>query len=482
VKEWLELARARMSTAFLRSNLYNVLPICYGDLGVFGTGAIYIEEDFEGEVMRFYPFPVGSYWISQDKKLKVNTFYREFRMTVRQVIEKFGRKENGEIEWKKFSQHVRNQYDRHQFEAWVDIAHAIIPNQDFDATKLESQFKKYSSIYYERGQIGDGINQYISDHDDTRYLSISGYDYFPVLAPRWEVTGEDVYGTDCPGMVALGDIKQLQTGEKKALQALEKTINPPMTGPTSLKNQKASLLPGDITYVDGREGQQGFRAVHEVNFNIQGMEAKQEQVRARIQRAFFEDLFLMLAQSDRRQITAREIEERHEEKLLALGPVLEQLNQDLLDPLIDIAFGILVNQGLIPPPPESIAGEELKVEYISVMAQAQKLVGVGTVERFAGFVGQAATFQPEILDKVDFDQMVDVYGDMTSVQPSIIRTDEAVAEMRQQRAQEQQQAQQMEMAQQGSQAAKNLSETKLDEDSALGAMLANNGDETGGIL
>jgi hypothetical protein len=137
---------------------------------------------------------------------------------------------------------------------------------------------------------------------------------------------------------------------------------------------------------------------------------------------------------------------------------------------------------LIPPPPESIAGEELKVEYISVMAQAQKLVGVGTVERFAGFVGQAATFQPEILDKVDFDQMVDVYGDMTSVQPSIIRTDEAVAEMRQQRAQEQQQAQQMEMAQQGSQAAKNLSETKLDEDSALGAMLANNGDETGGIL
>jgi len=248
-----------------------------------------------------------------------------------------------------------------------------------------------------------------------------------------------------------------------------------MQGPMSLKNQKASLLPGDITFLDVREGQGGFKPVHEINFNLQAMEGKQEQVRGRIQRAFFEDLFLMLAQSDRRQITAREIEERHEEKLLALGPVLEQLNQDLLDPLIDIAFEIHVKQNLIPPPPEALQGADLKIEYISVMAQAQKLVGIGGVERFAGFVGQMAQANPEVLDKVDTDQMVDVYGDMTSVPPSIIRTDEMVAEMRGQRAQQQQSMQKMEMIKQGAGAAKDLSQTKLDEDSALDALLTSQG-------
>lgn len=479
VKRWLDQVTRRMQTSFLRSNLYNVLPVVYGDLGNFGTGCMFMEEDFDGDVMRFYPFPIGSYMISQNEKLKVDTFYREFRMTVRQVVSKFGRQPDGSIDWSKFSQHVKNQYDQNQLEAWVDVAHCIMPNADYDARKPLSKYKKYVSVYYERGMLGSGTI-YLTDMDNNVYLSIKGYDYFPVLAPRWEVTGEDVYGTDCPGMVALGDVKQLQTGEKRSLQAIEKMINPPMTGPTTLKNQKASILPGDITYVDVREGQQGFRAVHEVNFNLQALEMKQEQVRSRIQRAFFEDLFLMLAQSDRRQITAREIEERHEEKLLALGPVLEQLNQDLLDPLIDMAFDMHIRQGLIPPPPDELQGMDLKVEYISIMAQAQKLVGVGAVERFTGFVGQIAQVNPEVLDKIDSDQIIDVYGDITSVPSSIIRTDEAVAEIRAARAQQQQQQQQMAMMREGAGAAKDLSQAKLTDDSALSALLTT--PEAGGIV
>ena len=474
VKEWLEKTRTKIANSFLRSNLYNVLPIIYGDIGALGTGCMFVEEDFTGEVMRFYPFPIGSYRLSQNEKLQVDKFYREFRMSVRQLVDKFGRNnpEDPEyIDWSVFSQHVRNQYDRGQLESWINVAHVVMPNKDYNEKKLESKYKKYISIYYERGDMGDGNLLNSSGYNDDRYLRLKGYDYFPVLAPRWEITGEDVYGTNCPGMVSLGDCKQLQTGEKKILQALEKTINPPMTAPISLQNQKISLLPGDTTFVDVREGQQGFRPVHEINFNIQGMEAKQEQVRARIQRAFFEDLFLMLAQSDRREITAREIEERHEEKLLALGPVLEQLNQDLLDPLIEIAFDIHMRQELIDPPPEEIQGQEIKVEYISIMAQAQKLVGVGNVERLAGFVGQVAAFNPDALDKLDVDQMIDVYGDMTSAPAKVIRTDDAVAGIREQRAQQQQQMQQVEAASQAAGAAKDLSQAKLNEESALDALL-----------
>ena len=175
----------------------------------------------------------------------------------------------------------------------------------------------------------------------------------------------------------------------------------------------------------------------------------------------------MLAQSDRRQITAREIEERHEEKLLALGPVLEQLNQDLLNPLIDIAFEMHVRQQLIPPAPEELQGSDLKVEYISIMAQAQKLVGIAGVERFTGFVGQMASFDPSVLDKIKPDQIVDVYADMTSVPPSIIRTDEDTETLRAQKAQQVQQQQKMNMIQQGAVAAKDLSQAKLDEENVL---------------
>jgi hypothetical protein len=295
---------------------------------------------------------------------------------------------------------------------------------------------------------------------------------FPALGVRWVTTGEDVYGTACPGMDALGDIRQLQLGEKRGSQAIEKKVMPPLAAPVSMKTLRTSILPGDINYTDEREGQKGLRPVHEVNLSIQELEAKQEQIRFRIRRAFYEDLFLMLASSDRSQITAREVEERHEEKLLALGPVLEQLNQDLLDPLIDLVFDYMLRQGLVPEPPDELQGIELKVEYISIMAQAQKLAGVSIIERFAGFVGGvAAQVGPEAIDKVDIDQLIDEYGEITSVPPGIIRSDEQVAEIRAQRSQAQQAQVQAEQGAALAGAAKDLSQADLEGNNALRSLL-----------
>lgn len=476
IKNWLAIVQQRMSTSFLRSNLYNTLPVAYGDLGVFGTAPLFIQEDFK-DVLRTTSFPIGSYMIAKDYRGVVNTFIREFRMTVRQLVEEFGEKVNGKYSWDNFSLTVKNLYDNGQYEQWVDVVHAVYPNDEYIPDRLEAKFKKYSSCYYERGSYGYGNSsqidtQHIGGLDTNKFLRESGFDYFPVLCPRWEVTGEDVYGTDCPGMTALPDIKQLQTGEKRLAQAIEKMVNPPFIAPTALKNSKVSILPGDITYADQRDGMQGMRPAHEVSLSINEMENKQAQVRNRIQRAFYEDLFLMLANDTRSNITAREIEERHEEKLLALGPVLEQLNQDLLDPLIDIAFDIHVRQGQIPPPPPELQGETLKVEYISIMAQAQKLVGITGVERFTGYVGSLAAINPEILDKVDMDQAVDVYADMTSIPPSMVRTDDVVAKMRAAKQQQVQAANQMAMIQQGATAAKDLSQADLEGDNALTALAA----------
>lgn len=483
VKEWLYTVSDRMNGVFLKSNLYNVLPQCYGDLGHFGTSPISVEEDYN-KVVHFTSFPLGSYFIGKDDQGYVNVFLREFSMTVRQMVKKFGQTKmplSADIDWSKFSRTVKELWDRGMKETWIDIVHVILPNEDYNPKSPHSKHKKFASCYFERGtKSGDGSGQatgYMEGPDEDKYLSEMGFDYFPLLCPRWSVTGEDVYSTDCPGMTAIGDIKQLQHHEKKSAKAIDKMVDPPMIAPATMANSKSSILPGDITYADTREGSQGFRPAHEVKLSVQEVEMKISKIENRISRVYFEDLFLMLSQSDRREITAREVDERHEEKLLALGPVLEQLNQDLLDPLIDITFQIMLKQGLIPPPPPQLQGASLRVEYISVMAQAQKMIGIQSQERFMQSWMALIQVVPEAKDKVDSDKATEIYGDNLSLAPGIIRTDEQVAAIRAQRAKAQQQQNTQEAIAQQSQAAKNLSQADTTGDNALTRMMnqANNG-------
>lgn len=461
VKQWLHTVTQRMSTVFLRSNIYNSLPMIYSDMGGFATSALYIEEDFDA-VIRTYVFPIGSYMIAFNERLQVDTFFREMRMTVAQLIKKFSN--INKPDWSIFSTNVRNLWERQSHNAWVDLCHVIFPNEKYDGNGYMSNQKKYRSVYYEKSTNKTTDNTY---YNNDVYLRNSGYDYFPVLVPRWQTTGEDIYGTDCPGMTALGDTKALMLMQRRRLQAIEKHVNPALTGPTSLKKEKVSLISGDVTYGDEMEGKKGLRPIHEVDPKLEGLQMAIAEHQFRIRRTFFEDLFLMLVNTDRREITAREIEERHEEKLLALGPVLEQLNQDLLDPLIDVTFMIMERQGLIPFPPEEIQGQALKVEYISILAQAQKMAGLAGIERFAGFAGQVAGFDPLVLDKIDRDQMIDEYADITGVPPRIIVSDENVQKIREGRARVQQQQAALANLAQGAKVAKDLAGSKTDEANVL---------------
>jgi hypothetical protein len=458
-----------MTSVFLKSNLYSVLPIVYGDIGVFGTAAMSIEEDFDN-VIRCYAFPIGTYSLANDEKGDINIFFREFRLTVRQLVKRFGTRDDESLDFSMFSTQVKALYDRGHLDAWIDVCHVIHPNSDYNPKGLLSNTKKFRSVYYEKGSGSSQSANYLGADDD-KFLSDKGYDYFPILAPRWEVTGEDVYGTNCPGMVALGTTKALQIQEKRHAQAVEKGVNPAMIGPSSLKTQKASILPGDITYLDEREGMRGFRPVHEVNLSLSDLDNKMAKAEREISRAFFEDLFLMVATMDRNQITATEIMERKEEKLLVVGPVLEQLNPDLLDPTIDITFNIMVDQGLIPDPPEELQGVPLKVEYISIMHQAQKSAGLAGIDRFIGFTGEVAAFDPGVLDKIDSDQLIDEYAEITGVPPRIVRSDEDVEELRLAKQQAAQQQQQMEVLAQGAGVAKDLSQADMGGNNALNALI-----------
>lgn len=467
VKEWLHTVGQRMATEFIRSNLYNTLPIIYGDIGTFGTAAMLIEESAT-TLFHSTPLPIGSYCIAVNEEGRVDTFQRDLRMTVRQLVKKFGEFDSkGKVtNWDKFSSTVRTAWENHNREMSIDICHIIEPNDDFNPQMIDSKYKRFSSCYFEIGS-ASGMGG-LSDSDRERYLRESGYDYFPVLAPRWEVTGGDTYGTDCPGMLTLGSNKALQTMQKRLAQAVEKMVNPPLVGPTSLQNQKVSLFPGDITYHDAREGQQGLRSIHDVNIRINELQMMIQDTRSEIKRGYFEDLIMMITNDQRAQrATAREIDVKEQERLVAFGPVLEQLNQDLLDPLIDIGFMLMLKRGLLPEPPEEIQGIDLKVDYISVMAQAQKLVSLAGVERFTGFVSNLAAVNPEVMDKVSFDQIVDVYGDMTSVPPSIVKSDEDVEAIRAQRAEAQQAAAKAEQMKMQAGAVKDLSQAETGGDNLL---------------
>lgn len=425
VKDWLHAVDTRMSSIFSRSNLYNSLSQLYGDAGVFGTSPMVIEEDFD-DVIRTYTFPVGSYMLALNDKLKVDVFAREFKLTIRQVIQKFGRynEKSGSPDWSVFSTRVKSAYDNSRYDEWVDVNHVIRPNMEYNPSQLRS--KKYESLIWEKG--------FPDSPSEGRFLREAGYGYFPILAGRWETTGEDVYGTNCPGMMALGSVKQLQVGEKRILQAIEKMVNPPLAGPETLRRSKVSLLPGDITYYDERDGIKGLRAIHEVRFDVTSAEDKQRQKREVVNECFFRNLFLMFTGIDRKNITAAEIYARQEEKLI-LGSVLEQLNQDVYDPLIDITFNIMASQGLIPEPPPELEGEDLKVEYISIMHQAMKVAGLSSIDRLTGYVGQMAALNPEVMDKFDADQAIDEYAEILGTPPRIVRPDDAVLEIRGQRAQ-----------------------------------------------
>ncbi|HGW1252727.1 phage tail protein [Klebsiella pneumoniae] len=459
VKLWLEVVQRRMNEVFNKSNIYQSLPLLYASLGNYSTGAMAVLED-DSDVIRTMMFPIGSYYMANSARGSVDTCFRKFSMTVRQLVMEFG--------LNNVSDSVKGMWDSGNYESWIEVIHAVYPNIDRDTAKLNSKNKPVKSVYYEVGG------------DSDKLLRESGFDEFPIMAPRWEVNGEDVYGSSCPGMIALGQVKALQLEQKRKSQLIDKATNPPMVGPSSLRNQRVSLLPGDITYIDQVTGQDGFKPAYLVNPNTADLLADIQDTRQIINSAYFVDLFMMLQNINTRSMPVEAVIEMKEEKLLMLGPVLERLNDECLNPLIDRTFSIMARKNLLPPPPDVLQGMPLRIEYISVMAQAQKSIGLSSLSSTVGFIGQLAKAKPEALDKLNVDQAIDAFAEMSGVSPTVIVPQEQVEQVREQRAQQQQQQQMVAMGMVAAQGAKTLSEAQTADPSVLTALSNAAGAPAGG--
>lgn len=454
VRTYLSDVERIMREAFQSSNLYPSFHQGYGDIGLMGQSCGLLVED-KDNIVRMIQLLHGSFWLARDHRGVATTLLREFSWSCERIIERFG--------YDKCSISVQRCYDRGDYDERFTVNHIVEPRRERDITKIDKRNKPWASCYWEEGAGGDA-----------GLLEESGFDENPIIAPAWELVAEDHYAY-APGMDALPDVKSLQVMQTRAQEAIDKMVRPPMRAPVSMMNEPASLLPGSVTYVDDPTGQ-GYRPAIEVNLRINELEAKIGQTQQRIERSFYADLFLMLSNMEGIQPRNQfEIAERKEEKLLALGPVLENIYGGQLAPVIDRTYAILERLRRLPEPPAELQGQPLKIEYISMLAQAQKAVATGGMERLWAFAGNIAAVKPEVLDKLDGDQSIDEYAEMIGATPSIVISDDKVAETRNARAEQaakQQQAEQAAMVapamKQGAEAAKVLSETDA---GSVGSML-----------
>lgn len=416
VREWLDKIAKIMFRIFAKSNTYRALATHYEELGAFGTSAGVIVPDFS-TVLTHHMMTAGEYAVAVNDLGDVDTLYREFQRTVKDIVGMFGRAN--------CSNEVQSQYDNGDYHIWHTLIHGIEPREALAAGKEDSFNMPFRSIYIEQGRC-------------EKVLRESGFKSFPALVPRWSISGGDMYGTS-PAMDALGDLKQLQHQHRRKGQAIDYGVRPPLQAPEILRGREVSMLPGGLTYFNTTGSGNQVKNLFDVQLDLEHLLADIQDTRGRVDSAFYADLFLMLAMADK-QMTATEVAERHEEKLLMLGPVLERLHNELLWKLIDSTFTRMVEAGIVPRPPQEIRGHELEVEFVSVLAQAQKAIGTQAIDRFTNSLGVIAQVKPDVLDKFNADEWAENYSDMLGVSPSLIVPSKEVVLIRQGRAQAQAEA------------------------------------------
>ena len=434
VKSWLTEVQDVMRGVMLRSNLYDQLYDVYKEQGIFGTGALLIEEDDEN-LLHAQSLTVGSYAIGVNKRGKVNRFCRQFRRTLTQLADEFG--ENA------LPQELRYRLKEKPDNTRYELRNLIEPSEGYLKDDISGRFQ-YVSYWWLKG------------YSEPEFLRVGGYNEFPVMVPRWRVINDDLYGREQPGDIGYDDAVSLQLMEIDERDALKKAIRPPMLAPESLTQGDINDMPGGVTvYYPAMDGHiPAVTPLYQVQFDHRSVAEKRLELTAHLEEIFYVNLFKMWTSDMRQGRTATEIQAREAEKMFMLGPLIERQMSELLEPLIARVYGILSRAGQFPEPPEELADMEIKVEYMSILANIQKQSAYAGIEQILTTAGIIAQLQsstgttPEVLDKIDGDEIIDQLADMYVVPAGIVLGDDAVAEKRasRQEAEAQAQAQQQELA------------------------------------
>lgn len=432
VKLWLGDTEQRMFDALNGSNFSQQIHQTYLDLGSVGTGTLFEVED-DDDIIRFHSLPIEEIIISENSKSRVDTVFRGYRLTVRQAWEKFGADS---------TKNIKDKFEKGKFEEYIDFLHVVMPREFFDATSDISTQMPIASFHIE--------------FESKVMVSEGGFREMPYMVTRFNKVTADPYGYS-PGLIMLPDIKMLNAVSKTIIKGAQKIVDPPLILPHDGFVLPLKTIPGGINYkTSGPSGEKIEPIATGANLPV-GFEL-QNNIREQINGGYFVDLFLVLR--DQKNMTATEVAERVAEKMVMLGPTLGRMQFELLKPIIDRTFGIMLRKGMLLTPPEILEGRDLIVEYISPLALAQKRVEVTGIAEWLAIVSNIAGAIPEVIDKVNGDRAVDISADVLGISPSLVKDDETVAKIREQRAQAQQQAQIAQTVAAGAEVAKTAAEAQ----------------------
>lgn len=432
VKSWLDETRRRLLVLMGGTNYYNAMAQVYLDIAIFGTAAVLIYEDYEN-VFRCYNCALGEFLVAQSDRRVVDTFARSFEYTPKQIVQRWG---NDPESVPRFVLEAYN----NQVSDTFKVRHLIEPN-------YSNSDHKYQETYWVEGAKAGLV------------LSKGKFFDLPLICPRWDVVGNDSYGHS-PGMDALGDVIQLQHMNKRKAQALDVLVRPPIVADVQLKNKPTALMPGGVTYVSGNS-QVRAQPAYQINPPVQEIMLDIQQVQGRIRETFHNDLFRMISQLETVR-SATEIDARREEKLVLLGPTLERFENEALSPSIQRIFSIASRSGLIePPPPAILEGDEVEIEYVSVLSDAQKAVSTLPIERFLNILGPVSAFDPSARNVANVPELLREYGEAINLPPSTMRSREETNQLGARDNMLQELSQTAQVGEQMSDVAKTLSETDV---------------------
>ena len=412
-KLWLEEATASMYTAFNRSNFQQEIFELYHDLITFGTAAMFIEED-DDDIIKFSTRHINEVFIAENDKGRIDTIFRRFKISARAAVQKFG---------DNVSSDIQGIFKKDPYEE-VEILHAVYPRSDFNPKKKDKGNMPFESVYLE--------------YKNASELSVGGFKEFPFVVPRYLKASNEIYGRS-PAMTALPDVKMLNEMSKTTIKSAQKQVDPPLLVPDDGFILPVRTVPGGLNFY--RSGTRDRIEPLNIGANTPLGLNMEEQRRDSIRNAFYVNQLMMQSGP---QMTATEVIQRNEEKMRLLGPVLGRLQSELLKPLIDRTFALLLRKNLFRPAPDFLSGQDIEIEYVSPLAKAQKSAELQSIMRGIEILGSLANVAP-VFDHVNMDKLVKHLMDVVGVPQKVLKTQNEVQAKREQ--DQQQQAQQQQMAQ-----------------------------------
>ena len=421
IQIWLEDTARRMYAVFNESNFNTEVHEMYLDLCSVGTAAIFVEEANEGFLqggLHFNTLHIAEYFIQENATGKVDTLYRKYKMTARQAIQEFGEENLGP----KIKEAAKMKPDT-QF----NFIHAVEPTADYERAvgKAKTKLPFHSCHVCE---------------EDKMVVRVGGYNEFPYLVPRWSKATGEIFGRS-PSYNALPDIKTLNKAVEIGLKAWAKAIDPPLLVTDDGVIGRVRMTPAGITVVRNDSAIKPLQ----IGSNWQITDLKENQLRTAIRQAYYSD---QLQLQEGPQMTATEVQVRYELMQRLLGPTLGRFQTEFLNPLIERVFGIMMRSDALMPRPEAIEGNNMDIEYVGPLARSQRMEEAVAVERLYQLAMQVVQVDPTVMDVINHEQAIRMRATLLGVPKTVLRGEDEVAEIREQRAAAQQQAQEQAMAQQ----------------------------------